>query len=113
MYVIGFGEPKREARQVTAYGGKCPIPALSNCLQEGSWLERFGSSLCGVCLGLALFIGSFVLLGWNELRSVRMSEWGDVEKCGRGEKAVLVIYTRVGSPWRRSVPGSAVSQLIC
>ncbi|HSI84465.1 MAG TPA: TMEM43 family protein [Candidatus Methylacidiphilales bacterium] len=35
-----------------------------------SWLSRIGSSIKGIFFGFALFGISFVLLGWNEYRSV-------------------------------------------
>jgi len=35
-----------------------------------SWFERIGQSIRGVLVGLVLFLGSFVLLFWNEGRAV-------------------------------------------
>jgi len=35
-----------------------------------SWFSRLGKSVMGVLIGIALFLGSFVLLWWNEGRAV-------------------------------------------
>ncbi len=36
-----------------------------------SWISRMGGAFKGILAGLLLFIGSFILLGWNEYRSVK------------------------------------------
>ena len=44
--------------------------SFSEVTQTG-WLSRLGKSLTGVLIGLALTVGSFPLLWWNEGRSVK------------------------------------------
>ncbi len=44
--------------------------SFSEVTQTG-WLSRLGKSITGVLVGLALTAGSFVLLWWNEGRSVK------------------------------------------
>lgn len=39
-----------------------------------SWLSRIGGSIKGVLFGLVLFLGSFVLLWWNEGRAVKTAK---------------------------------------
>lgn len=43
-----------------------------------SWFSRIGSALAGVLVGLALFVGSFLLLGWNEGRAIHRAKTLDV-----------------------------------
>ncbi|MEI6490907.1 MAG: TMEM43 family protein [Verrucomicrobiota bacterium] len=43
-----------------------------------SWFSRIGSALAGVVVGLALFVGSFLLLGWNEGRAIHRAKTLDV-----------------------------------
>lgn len=35
-----------------------------------SWFSRLGSAITGILAGIVLFLGSFVLLGWNEGRAI-------------------------------------------
>ena len=54
---IGFGgEERDDGATYTSFG------------------ERMSQALCGVCFGVVLFIGSLVLLGWNEKRAVYTAE---------------------------------------
>jgi hypothetical protein len=50
------------------------------------WLSRIGKSITGVLIGLALTVGSFPLLWWNEGRSVKTYQ-GLVE----GEKIAITV----------------------
>ncbi len=43
-----------------------------------SWFSRIGSALAGVLLGLALFVGSFPLLSWNEGRAIHRAKTLDI-----------------------------------
>eukprot|EP00438_Fugacium_kawagutii_P012987 Skav230938 [mRNA] locus=scaffold2774:141417:144554:- [translate_table: standard] len=40
-------------------------------VERENFCQRLGNSLCGVCFGLILFVGSIGLLGWNEFNYVR------------------------------------------
>mmetsp|Transcript_100625 Transcript_100625/g.123193 ORF Transcript_100625/g.123193 Transcript_100625/m.123193 type:complete len:511 (-) Transcript_100625:53-1585(-) len=40
-------------------------------VERENFCQRLGSSLCGVCFGFILFLGSIFLLGWNEFNYVR------------------------------------------
>jgi len=39
-----------------------------------SWFSRIGSALMGVLVGIVLFLGSFLLLGWNEGRAIHRAK---------------------------------------
>mmetsp|Transcript_9896 Transcript_9896/g.20665 ORF Transcript_9896/g.20665 Transcript_9896/m.20665 type:complete len:584 (-) Transcript_9896:92-1843(-) len=45
-----------------------------------SWVGRGKNACCGVLFGIALFVGSFALLGWNELRAVNTAD--ALRECG-------------------------------
>ena len=45
-----------------------------------SWFGRAKNKCTGVVIGIALFTGSFVLLGWNELRAVNTAN--ALRECG-------------------------------
>lgn len=53
---------------------------------SSGWLSRIGKSITGVLVGLALTVGSFPLLWWNEGRSVKTYQ-GLVE----GEKIAITV----------------------
>ncbi|MFM2170562.1 MAG: hypothetical protein RI957_791 [Verrucomicrobiota bacterium] len=54
------------------------------------WLSRLGKSITGVLLGFALVVGSFVLLWWNEGRSVTT-----YQGLKEGEKIAMTIAADV------------------
>ena len=50
--------------------GNMEMLGYSRNYETHSWAERMSQAICGVCFGIILFIGSLVLLGWNEKRAV-------------------------------------------
>ena len=51
-----------------------------------SWLSRLGSAISGVLFGILLFLGSFILLTWNEGRAIHRAKTLDL-----GAKQVISI----------------------
>ena len=48
------------------------VESLGNvAVERENFCQRMGNSLCGVCFGILLFLGSIFLLGWNEFNYVR------------------------------------------
>ena len=46
------------------------VASVSYQPEEESYVDRVKSSCGMIVIGLVLFVGSFVLLGWNEKRAV-------------------------------------------
>ena len=44
---------------------------MAQVVEHVGWGRKIGASFKGILVGLLLFFGSFVLLGWNELNTVR------------------------------------------
>ena len=44
---------------------------MAQVVEHVGWGRKIGESFKGILVGLLLFFGSFVLLGWNELNTVR------------------------------------------
>ena len=44
---------------------------MAQVVEHVGWGRKIGESFKGILIGLLLFFGSFVLLGWNELNTVR------------------------------------------
>lgn len=51
-----------------------------------SWFSRIGSAISGILFGLILFLGSFLLLAWNEGRAIHRAQTLEL-----GEKQVISI----------------------
>lgn len=51
------------------FGNSEPLGNVA--VERENFCQRLGNSLCGVCVGIFLFVGSIVLLGWNEFNYVR------------------------------------------
>ena len=48
------------------------VEAIGNvAVERENFCQRLGNSLCGVCFGIIIFLGSIFLLGWNEFNYVR------------------------------------------
>ena len=59
------------SRNIYSMGkGNMEMLGYSRNYATHSWAERMSQAICGVCFGIILFIGSLVLLGWNEKRAV-------------------------------------------
>ncbi|CAL1157813.1 unnamed protein product, partial [Cladocopium goreaui] len=50
---------------------ECGILGPNVAVERENFCQRMGNSLCGVCFGILLFLGSIFLLGWNEFNYVR------------------------------------------
>jgi Transmembrane protein 43 len=68
-----------------SFGGSLGGDSYTEVSSQG-WLSRIGGALVGIPIGLLLFLASFVVLFWNEGRSVRTAR-----SLAEGEKAVVSV----------------------